>query len=363
MATITVDHVSVDFGGNHILRDVCFEAPDGTFVGVAGPSGSGKTTLLRAIAGVQELSGGRILFDGVDVVDLPPAMRDIGMVFQHPALIPSRHVERNISFPLEVRHEQVDEIRRRVSAEVRALHLEHLVRRKPNELSLGEAHLVQIARAMVRVPTALLLDEPLANLDEPLKHRMRHELAVLQRGYGVTTLLCSNDPRDVVTAPSMLVVLEEGEVVQVGDPGEVLQNPETVGAAVATGEMSMIPVVVEHDAGGMTLVARSPDGTGFTTRVGSPAFADRIGDTVLVGVRIDGLRVSPADPTAGDADGLVVGRVRRVLPGSPRTVLCDIAGSTTSVATSRDDLEIGQLIGLEVVKADVFDTTSGRTIR
>lgn len=362
MAAITVDHVSVDIGDRHILHDVYLEVPDGIFVGVAGPSGSGKTTLLRTIAGLQDVSRGRILFDGVDVAELPPAMRDIGMVFQQPALIPTRRVDRNISFPLEVRHEQADEIHRRVSAEVRALHLEHLVRRLPDELSLGEAHLVQIARAMVRVPTALLLDEPLANLDEPLRRRMRHELAVLQRGYGVTTFLCSNEPGDVLAAPSMLVVLEEGEVVQVGDPREVRESPETVGAAQATGEMSMIPVVVGHDAGGLTLVARSPDGTGFEHRVGSPAFADRIGDTVLVGARAEGLRVAP-DDSVDDGSHPVVGRVRRLVPGSTPIVVCDIAGSPASIATSRDDLEPGQLIGFEIVKADVFDATSGRVIR
>ena len=126
--------------------------------------------------------------------------------------------------------------------------------------------------------------------------------------------------------------------------------------------MSMIPVVVEHDAGGLTLVARSPDGTGLEQRVGSPAFADRIGDTVLVGVRPEGLRVAPDDPV-DDGGHPAVGRVRRVVPGSKPTVVCEIAGSTASIATQRDDLESGQLVGFDIVKVDVFDATSGRVIR
>ncbi len=171
MATVELDRVSLRTGGEWRLDDISVALSDGAFVGLVGGSGSGKTTLLRTIAGLERPTSGTIRIDGDDVTRSAPSERDVAMVFQQPALLGHLSVRRNVSFPLDVRRRDAEEIRRRVDAEVRALHIEELLTRRPNELSHGEQQMVQVARALVRVPRVLLLDEPFAALDEPLRHR------------------------------------------------------------------------------------------------------------------------------------------------------------------------------------------------
>ncbi|WP_040494855.1 ATP-binding cassette domain-containing protein, partial [Ilumatobacter nonamiensis] len=146
MASVALSDLSVVLGRQPILDRVSLDLADGTFAAVVGPSGTGKTTLLRAIAGLVKPSGGFITFDGHDVARLDAAQRDIGMVFQTSALLPHRNVQRNVEFPLELRRQTADEIHERVSAEARAMHIEHILRRSPSSLSVGEQQLVQIAR-------------------------------------------------------------------------------------------------------------------------------------------------------------------------------------------------------------------------
>ncbi|MDP9463535.1 MAG: ABC transporter ATP-binding protein, partial [Actinomycetota bacterium] len=225
MSTVELEHVTVRCSGTTLLDDVNLAVADGELIGVIGASGAGKTTLLRAIAGLEPLAAGSIRIGGVDVTDATPAARDVSMVFQTPVLIPHRDVQGNIAFPLEIRHQRAAEIATRVAAETRALHIEALLARSPRELSAGEAQLVQVARALVRMPSLLLLDEPLARLDAALTQHMRLELRSLQQGYGVTTLLATNDPVEAMALPDRLVVVEAGHVVQVGPPIEVYERP------------------------------------------------------------------------------------------------------------------------------------------
>lgn len=250
MATVEVDRVTVrrrTAAGRHrrnaddevALRSVTLDIADGTVVGVVGPSGSGKTTLLRVIAGLDVPDEGTVRFDGVDVTRASPAARDVAMVFQSPVLMPRRDVGRNVAFPLEIRHLPPSEVADRVRAEVRALHIEHLLRRAPTELSAGEQQVVQIARSLVRVPAVLLLDEPLALVDPAARARLRAELKMLQDGYGVTTVVATNDHVEAMVLPHRLVVLEAGSVVQVGTPLAVYHDPATLAAATATGEVDL----------------------------------------------------------------------------------------------------------------------------
>ncbi len=157
------------------------------------------------------------------------------MVFQTPALIGHLSARRNVAFPLEVRRLDTDEVNQRVDAEIRALHIERLVDRDPSTLSVGEQQMVQIARALVRVPTVLLLDEPFASLDEHLRRRMRAEIAMLQSGYGVTTLMATNDSADVEALASWWAVLDRRAARAVGDTADVRRSPATLLAAAATG--------------------------------------------------------------------------------------------------------------------------------
>ncbi len=355
MGAVDLVHVSVDIGGERVLRDVSIDVPDGELVAIVGPSGSGKTTALRVVAGLAAASAGTVRIGGADVTGEPPAARDVGMVFQQPALFPNRNVRRNVSFPLEVRRQAVAEIRRRVEAEVRALHIEELLLRRPAQLSRGEAQMVQIARALVRVPTVLLLDEPFAALDAELRRRMRVEVGILQRGYGVTTLMTTNDPADVAALPDRIVVLDRGRIVQVGAHSEIHRSPATLNAAMTTGALSTIPVTVEADRDGFWLVRSDPaGGRAVRVRAWTPSLADRVGEKVMLGVRPDDVAIA--------AGGQLRGRVERVVPGAPPTVSCDIAGRPLWVRATKARVEVGDVIDLRLDHSSLFDATSGHAI-
>jgi len=219
------------------LDGIDLEIADGEFVGVIGSSGAGKTTLLRVLAGLEGIDSGQVWFDDVEMTSVPPARRDVAMVFQQNVLLPHRDVRGNIAFPLEVRQYHDDEIEVRIRAETRALHIESLLTRPSGQLSEGERQLVQIARALVRVPSLLLLDEPLARLDAAQRQWMRRELVLLQEGYGVTALIATNDPVEAMTVPSRLIVLDCGRIIQTGVPLEVYDSPANLVAAALTGEL------------------------------------------------------------------------------------------------------------------------------
>lgn len=263
MASVTLRSVRVvlaDRRGDRsteALAGIDLEVDDGELLAVVGTSGSGKTTLLRVIAGLDPVASGAVLMDGRDVTDDDPGSRDVAMVFQFPHLLPHRNVGRNVAFPLEVRRQTVDEIRARVGAEARALHIEALLERSPDELAAGEAQLVQIARALVRVPRVLLLDEPLARLDAHVRERMRRELRMLQQGYGVTTVLTTNDPVEAMAMSDRLAVLDAGRVVQVGAPLDVYRSPVSLLVARLTGPLATTVVDV---AGRRVVRGERPDG-------------------------------------------------------------------------------------------------------
>jgi ABC-type sugar transport system ATPase subunit len=286
VASVRLDAVTVRHGDVTALDAVDLDVTDGEFIGVIGMSGAGKTTLLRAVAGLDRITSGWLMMDDVDVTREDPGLRDVAMVFQHPHLLPNRSVGRNVAFPLEVRRRTLHEIKTRVDAEARALHIENLLERSPNELSAGEMQLVQIARAMVRVPRVLLLDEPLARLDAATREHMRRELRFLQRGYGVTTLFTTNDPTEALAMSDRLVVLDGGRVVQVGVPIEVYRDPSTVTVAQLTGQVEVTAVEVSADRHGCWL-----RDAGGMERAWRTSLRDHVGSSVLRGVRPDGARL------------------------------------------------------------------------
>lgn len=344
MATVTFERATIAVGGAPVLTDVSLDVADGDFLGVIGPSGSGKSTLLRAVAGFADVVAGRVLIAGEDMRDVHARHRDVGMVFQDPVLFPNRSVERNVAFPLELRGHRAAEIRERVGAEVRAMHVEHLLRRAPDTLSRGEAQLVQVARAMVRTPRVLLLDEPLAALDGALRARIRAELRLLQEGYGVTTLLATNDPDDALHLPRRLAVIDGGRVVQVAPTAEVRRVPATLAAALATGESSTLTVRVVADRQGFWLDGESGS---FRRRAWSPVLADWIGADVALMIRPDDVALSPA----GSIDAAVV----RTVPGQPATLICRIGDRTISVHEHRPTVDAGDRVRLRLDHGVVFD--------
>ena len=320
MARVELDHVTVRIGDRTVLDDVSLDVPDGALVTVVGGSGAGKTSLLRAVAGLDAVAAGSVRIGGTDVTAVPPAARDVAMVFQMPAFVPRRDVRGNVSFPLELRHQASDEIDRRVLAETRALHIEAILDRNPSTLSAGEAQLVQIARSLVRSPSVLLLDEPLARLDAAHVHHLRRELRSLQQGYGVTCLWATNDPGEAMAVGDLVVVVDGGRIEQSGPPATVHDHPVSIRSAVTTGTMSVVRMDVVADGNAVWLVHRS----GVRLRSWHPAVMARAGAGVLVGCRPRGASLLAFDGEEAGVDaGVDAGRgtVAECAPGTGRATV------------------------------------------
>ena len=356
MSAVELDGVTVTSGGTTRLSEVSMSIDDGALVAVVGGSGSGKTSLLRAVAGLDQIDRGEIRLDGRDVTRATPGERDVGMVFQTPALLGHLSARRNVSFPLDVRHMASSEIFQRVDAEARALHIEQLMNRRPATLSAGEQQMVQIARALVRVPNVLLLDEPFASLDEQLRRRLRAEFAMLQSGYGVTTLMTTNDSADVEALAGAVAVLDDGRLVQFGDTTVVRQSPVNMVAAVATGPLSLIDMIVVADRQGFWLQREDPAGGELVRiRAWSPALAGSAGTTVTVGLR-------PQDVEISDS-GTVAATIQSTAPIGGGGVSCTVAGVRIGarVPDGRPPA-VGQAVRLRVHHHLVFDRRDDRRI-
>src|ERR1700726_1159131 len=214
MGQITLQRVRKSFGPVNIIKNANLDIENGSFVVFVGPSGCGKTTLLRLIAGLEDVSGGRILIDGANVVDVPPAKRGLSMVFQSYALYPHMSVRGNIAFGLKMAGLPRAEIDRKVEAAAATLNLTPYLDRKPRDLSGGQRQRVAIGRAIVREPKAFLFDEPLSNLDAALRVQMRIELSRLHEELNATMIYVTHDQIEAMTMADKIVVLNKGEVAQ-----------------------------------------------------------------------------------------------------------------------------------------------------
>ena len=225
MTQVALKSVNKSFGKTHMIRDVDLEIEKGKFVAFVGPSGCGKSTLLRLIAGLETLSTGEIAIAGREVMDLPPSKRGIAMVFQSYALYPHMTVFNNMAFSLDIQKFSKAEITERVQAAAKILQMEHLLDRRPAALSGGQRQRVAIGRAIVRDPEVFLFDEPLSNLDAALRHDTRVEIAKLHRQLGATTIYVTHDQVEAMTLADKIVVLKDGEVMQVGAPMDLFNMP------------------------------------------------------------------------------------------------------------------------------------------
>lgn len=206
-----------------------FEIPDGKLVGLLGPSGCGKSTMLFMVCGLQKPTEGKIFFGDVDVTELPPENRGVGVVFQNYALYPHMTVRQNIIFPLQnlkgAEKLSKEEMEKRALEAAKLVQIEQLMDRKPSELSGGQQQRVAIARAMVKMPDVLLLDEPLSNLDARLRLQTREEIRRIQKETGITTIFVTHDQEEAMSISDMIVVMKEGVVQQMGKPQEVYDDP------------------------------------------------------------------------------------------------------------------------------------------
>jgi multiple sugar transport system ATP-binding protein len=244
------------FGATSVLEDISFEAADGEFCVLLGPSGCGKTTLLRIIAGLESASGGTVHIDEQRVDLLPPRDRDVAFVFQNYALYPHMTVAENLGFSLRLRGAPQKEIKERIAEVARLLELGSQLDRKPQQLSGGQRQRVALGRAIVRRPKLFLFDEPLSNLDATLRSNMRVELARLHERLRATMVYVTHDQAEAMTLGEKIIVLNRGQIQQIGTPAEIYHRPGNLFVAGFVGQPQM-NFIQGRVIDGSVLVAKS----------------------------------------------------------------------------------------------------------
>lgn len=256
MGEVRIANVCKYFGTTRIVDDVNLSIGNGEFVVLVGPSGCGKTTLLRMIAGLEDVTSGLVFIDNRNVTDVHPKDRNVAMVFQSYALYPHKTVEENMSFALKLAKRPPAEIKERVHAVAAILGLTELLSRKPAALSGGQRQRVAVGRAIVRNPKVFLFDEPLSNLDAKLRASMRTELVKLHKRLNATMIYVTHDQVEAMTMGDRIVVMNAGNIQQVGTPLEIYDNPRSRFVASFIGSPSMNFMEASVAASGTDVVAR-----------------------------------------------------------------------------------------------------------
>ncbi|MBB0244885.1 sn-glycerol-3-phosphate ABC transporter ATP-binding protein UgpC [Streptomyces alkaliphilus] len=264
MAEIVLDQVSKRYpDGALAVSEVNLTVADGEFIILVGPSGCGKSTTLNMVAGLEDITSGELRIDGERMNERAPKDRDIAMVFQSYALYPHMTVRENMAFPLRLAKVDDDIVRRKVDEAAQVLDLTEHLDRRPSNLSGGQRQRVAMGRAIVRDPKAFLMDEPLSNLDAKLRGQMRTSLSRLQKKLGTTTLYVTHDQTEAMTLGDRIVVLQGGNVQQIGTPQHLYDEPANLFVAgfIGSPSMNFLPVTVENDR--------------LTTPLGSVPLTDR----------------------------------------------------------------------------------------
>ena len=292
MTDVRLVNVCKSYGNVHISKNVSLDIKDGEVVVFVGPSGCGKSTLLRMIAGLDEITSGDLFIGDKRMNDVPPANRNIGMVFQSYALYPHLTIAENMSFGLKLAGAKKEEIEQRVNQVAEILQLAHLLTRKPKELSGGQRQRVAIGRTLVSQPEVFLLDEPLSNLDAALRVQMRVEISKLHKKLNRTMIYVTHDQVEAMTLADKIVVLQansdniESNVAQVGRPLELYHYPANrfVAGFIGSPKMNFLPVrVVEVKEDAVQIEMLDADHVSFWIPVEGRGL--NVGDNVSLGIR------------------------------------------------------------------------------
>src|SRR5947207_7693867 len=289
MAEITLEQLTKVYGdGTRAVSDLDLEIADGEFVVFVGPRGCGKTSALRMVAGLEPISGGRVLIDGEVVNKLPPKDRDIAMIFQNYALYPHMSAFENMAFGLKLRGMKRERRGDRVRSTAKTLGLAEVLPKKPRTLSGGQRQRVAMGRAIVREPRAFLMDEPLSNLDAKLRVERRAEIARLQRELGVTTIYVTHDQVEAMTLGDRVAIMRDGVLQQVAKPQDLYDRPRNLFVAEFIGSPAMNLIGADIARSNGDLVATFGDHSlpvGERVSASRPALRHFEGKRVILGVR------------------------------------------------------------------------------
>ena len=292
MAHLTLKDVTKIYDGDVLaVEQADFQIPDESFTVLVGPSGCGKSTILRMIAGLEEITEGDIYINDERINEIPPKDRDIAMVFQNYALYPHMTVYKNMAFGLKLRKYPKAEIDERVKEAAEILSISHLLNRKPKHLSGGERQRVAVGRAIVRHPKVFLFDEPLSNLDAKLRVQMRMEISRLHDRLNATIVYVTHDQVEAMTMGDQIVVLNEGKIQQIADPGTLYHKPanQFVGGFIGTPPMNFIETEIVNNGGNPMLRFET-----FKVELNDhlqSALGKLSGDSVTLGIRPEDIHV------------------------------------------------------------------------
>ncbi|MBK5231452.1 MAG: ABC transporter ATP-binding protein [Thermoleophilia bacterium] len=301
---VRLEGIHRSFGGVKAVDGVDLDVARGEFLAFLGPSGCGKTTLLRIIAGFESADQGRVVVAGEDVSKLPPERRPLNMVFQRYALFPHLAVEENVAFGLKLAKRPKAEIRNRVAELLELVQLSHCAKRRPQQISGGQAQRVALARALARAPEVLLLDEPLTALDRAVRKDLQEQLKTIQREVGTTFIYVTHDQEEAMAMSTRIALMNEGRIDQLAAPNELYRQPSSSFAASFVGDANILTCAV----------TRNGSDPGFRWKEMSlegPVISPSDSRTAI------GLMVRPEDVTLSPAD-----------PGSVRAITGTVTSST-----------------------------------
>ena len=352
MASIALDAINKVYpNGFHAVHDLTLDVADGEFMVLVGPSGCGKTTALRMVAGLEEISSGSLRIGDALVTTLPPKDRDIAMVFQNYALYPHMTVRQNIMFALSVRRQPKSESERRVREAAEILGLTESLDRKPAQLSGGQRQRVAMGRAIVREPSAFLMDEPLSNLDAKLRVQMRAEVSQMHRRLGVATMYVTHDQTEAMTMGDRVAVLNAGVLQQCDQPQVLYDHPKNLFVAGFMGSpaMNLYQATISPERDQVRLGSQSIT-LARELRSEHPRLADYADRRVVVGVRPEDLVLSGED--AADGTNLAVDVELVEALGSELLVHFRIDASRVLATDEVEEEEIGAMIGAGVARVE-----------
>jgi multiple sugar transport system ATP-binding protein len=366
MAEVILENVTKKFGDVTVVKGINLRIENGEFMVLVGPSGCGKTTLLRLVAGLEELTEGKIIIDGRVVNQVPPKDRDLAMVFQNYALYPHMNVYDNMAFALRMRKVPKAEIESRVQEAARILGIGKLLERKPKQLSGGQRQRVALGRTIVRKPSVFLFDEPLSNLDAKLRGQMRAEISKLHHQLKTTSIYVTHDQVEAMTMGSKIAIINEGVIQQSGTPMDIYDTPvnKFVAGFIGSPPMNFFEAVVQEENGRIFMASEGLK-IHWQEKLAAKAKQHGLGEYIF-GIRPENLHDAEFfDKVEGCEE--FSGQVEVVEPMGAETYVHLTTGKDRFVArvTPKTGARVGQPLQLiiETAKVHVFDKKTLQALR